>query len=69
MHAVDNGLWALLPTFYTGRIVITLRHVVPLVFVSSLLVLSGLSFRSEAAFHLLSSVIFLYLALSLDVHA
>lgn len=42
-HSLDNGYWAVIPTFYTGRLVVSLRHLVPLLFVTGLLALGMLA--------------------------
>ena len=43
MHAVDNGFWAVMPTMYTGRLVVSLRHLAPLGLVAGLGGLAGLA--------------------------
>lgn len=42
-HTIRNGIWAVLPTKYTKRIVVSPRHLVPFAFVGSLAVLGILS--------------------------
>jgi succinoglycan biosynthesis protein ExoA len=54
-HAVDNGRWALLPTLRTGRLVVSIRHLLPLICVVAALSLAGAAlFDRRAAFVLLS---------------
>ena len=42
-HAFRNGMWAVLPTMYTGRIVVSPRHLAPLAFVGSVVSLGIIS--------------------------
>ena len=42
-HNFRNGVWAIYPTKFVGRIAVSLRHLVPLAFVSSLIGSAALS--------------------------
>lgn len=42
-HAVDNGVWAILPTMYTERLVVSVRHLAPLALVLGLSSLGALA--------------------------
>lgn len=42
-HAVDNGRWAVLPTVYTGRLVVSFRHLMPMAFIGCLIVVGALA--------------------------
>ena len=62
-HMFKNGMWVLLPLNHAPNISFSLRHVVPLVFVSSLFVLGGLSFLSVTAVRLLEVILGTYFIL------
>jgi cellulose synthase/poly-beta-1,6-N-acetylglucosamine synthase-like glycosyltransferase len=64
-HAFDNGLWAILPTKYTGRVVVSLRHLIPLAFVAGVLILGVLSVFQSFFLLVLLLVIGTYLLASL----
>lgn len=42
-HAIDNGRWAILPSKYTRQLVVSMRHLIPLLSVVTCLGLTGLS--------------------------
>lgn len=64
-HSVNNGRWAVLPQFHTGRRVVGLKHVIPLAFVTSLLAFGVGSIFLHAARWLLGAELALYLGASL----
>lgn len=64
-HAFRNGLWALLPTLYVGRVVVSLRHLAPLLFVSAVLSLAALLLLEPLLFHLLKLIAVGYLLTNL----
>jgi len=58
-HSIRNGIWAILPTKFTGHLVVRPMHLVPLFFVGSLVLCSILSTISSLF------TIFLFLILGL----
>jgi len=64
-HNFINGFWAILPLKYTSIMPVSWRHLVPLVFVSSLLVLGVLSTFSQAFFWLFLFITGLYISSSI----
>jgi glycosyltransferase involved in cell wall biosynthesis len=49
-HTFKNGLWAILPLKFTSVLPVSLRHLIPLVFISSLVLLAILSIFSALIF-------------------
>ena len=66
-HAVDNGWWAILPTKYTGRLVVSGRHLTPLCFVLSLIILGSLAPFSAGVRLVLAAITSMYLMASVLV--
>lgn len=70
-HNWTNGLWAILPFLYSSIMPVSWRHLVPLVFVASLLVTAGLGLLSALFFWfflaLLGSYVLVSLAASLQI--
>ncbi len=69
LHAVDNGRWAVLPTRYTGRLEVSLRHLVPLGFVSVVGALAVLALFKPEGGYLLAAVLVAYGLVNLAVSA
>ena len=68
-HALDNGWWAVLPTRYTGALVVSLRHLVPLAFVVTLIVLGVLAPLSKTLCLALITILTVYGSTSIFVSA
>ena len=64
-HNIKNGTWAILPFRYSKVIPVSLRHLVPLAFVSVLLITSILSLFDPAWSIFLIAFLCLYLTISL----
>lgn len=56
----SNGYWVTYPFKFTSIIPVSLRHLIPLLFVSTIIILSGLSYFAEWAIWMLIFVIGLY---------
>ena len=69
IHAVRNGIWAILPAKYTGYLVVSLRHLVPLAFVSSIVASGLLALVLPEARTLLASIVGAYWLTSLAFSA
>jgi len=67
VHALDNGYWAILPTLYTKSLVISYRHMVPMIFVTSIFMLLTLSANHFLFFILLLFIFGLHLLISLII--
>jgi glycosyltransferase involved in cell wall biosynthesis len=65
IHNFMNGLWAILPFKYTNIVSVSLRHLVPLLFVLTLIVFGLLSVSSLWALIVLSLIIGSYLVCDL----
>ena len=61
-HMVKNGIWVLLPFSYAPGISFSLRHVVPLFFLLSMIMLGVFSFSVPAASYILWGLLVLYMA-------
>ena len=59
-HNFNNGVWVILPFLYSAAMPIRGRHLVPLIFVSSLVVLVALGAFGSLAWWLLTSVLLTY---------
>jgi len=59
-HTVDNGRWAVIPTLKTGRVVVSAKHLTPLVFLVTLLTLGALSLVWPFALKLLVGIAVTY---------
>jgi len=59
-HNFTNGVWAILPFKYSSIIPISWRHLVPFVFVSSIITTGALSIFFLASFWLFLSIVGLY---------
>lgn len=68
-HNWDNGVWAILPFLYSEVMPVSWRHLVPLAFVTTLLVFGMLGLSMPLFALLLLSVLSLYVAASLAVSA
>ncbi len=64
-HAFRDGQWVILPYLYTKRIIIRLKHIVPLLFVLTLAATLAASIWAHAALLLFLSVLSLYLSAAL----
>jgi glycosyltransferase involved in cell wall biosynthesis len=65
-HNFKNGLWALLPFKYASGVPVSWRHLVPLFFVGSLIILMVLSLFSNIYFWFFLSIVVLYLLLGIS---
>jgi succinoglycan biosynthesis protein ExoA len=70
-HTFRNGVWSILPLKYSVKLPVSLRHFVPLAFVSSLAVLGGLAFWQPVFSWLLLAELGVYTSLAVlsSVHA
>ena len=59
-HNFTNGTWAILPFKYSSIMPISWRHLIPVVFVSSIIISGALSFFFLASFWLFLSIVGLY---------
>ena len=64
-HNFVNGLWAIMPMKFVPHMPVALRHLVPLVFVSSLVCLGGLTLVAPLFLWLLVLVVLFYGAMNL----
>ncbi len=68
-HAYRNGIWAILPTLYTNTIVVKLKHFVPFIFVSTLLILLLGGLFTPYSLMALLAVLVLYFGLGVSIAA
>ena len=64
-HNFKNGIWAILPFKFSRHVPVSFRHLMPLLFVSSLILTLFLSVFSKFFLYLFLSVVFWYILLSL----
>jgi glycosyltransferase involved in cell wall biosynthesis len=57
---VRNGYWAIFPMAFTNNIPVSIRHFVPLVFVSAILSLIALSFKWHQFLYVLAALMIVY---------
>jgi hypothetical protein len=64
-HMVKNGVWVLLPCSFAPGISFSLRHIVPLVFMVSMIALTVLSFHFPVVSWFMAGLVAVYAAANL----
>ena len=65
-HTFRNGRWSILPISITGNNIFSFRHLIPLIFTSSIIFLSIFSLKIQLALALLLLEIFLYISIAVS---